>query len=212
MSRSKETIQSIIVGSSLAALTGATTSATIAVLKNAPAKQWAVSTGLNCGIFGATFFLVRETFITYQRQKNVQFGLKDSQTKDFDAMFSSMMAGATTGGLLSAAYRGPKTVVSGAFMFGAICSALQLVYTTGQHWRQETILKSGQLDGPSLSPNTNDEKSDSSGSLLKHIHMPSWFPIHKLSEQEYNDLLDTKLNTLEAELAELEEKLRDKNK
>ena len=38
------------------ALAGATTGATIAVLKNAPVKQWAVSTGLNCGVFGATFF------------------------------------------------------------------------------------------------------------------------------------------------------------
>jgi hypothetical protein len=49
--------------------------------------------------------VVRETFISYQRQKNAQFGLKDSQTKDLDALISSAMAGATTGGLLSAAFR-----------------------------------------------------------------------------------------------------------
>lgn len=49
--------------------------------------------------------MVRETFITYQRQKNAQFGLKDSQTKDVDALISSTLAGATTGGLLSAVFR-----------------------------------------------------------------------------------------------------------
>jgi hypothetical protein len=40
----------------LLALAGATTGATFAVLKNAPVKQYTISTGLNCGVFGATFF------------------------------------------------------------------------------------------------------------------------------------------------------------
>lgn len=74
MSRSKEFAQNVVVGTGLAGkiekresiilgrltdragLAGATTGATIAVLKNAPLKQWTVSTGLNCGVFGATFF------------------------------------------------------------------------------------------------------------------------------------------------------------
>ncbi|KAI8059935.1 uncharacterized protein B0P05DRAFT_558164 [Gilbertella persicaria] len=55
-SRSTETVKNVIVGSSLAAMAGGTTGATIAVLKNAPVKQWTISTGLNCGVFGATFF------------------------------------------------------------------------------------------------------------------------------------------------------------
>ncbi|KAI7901185.1 uncharacterized protein BX663DRAFT_487766 [Cokeromyces recurvatus] len=191
MSRSKETIQSVIVGSSIAALAGATTGATAAVLKNAPVKQWTLSTGLNCGIFGATFFL-------------------DSETKDFDALFSSTMAGATTGGLLSAAYRGPKTVVSGAVMFGAICSVLQVIYTAGNHWRQESILKGAGFNDRLRT--SKEEIKEEAYSFLNHIHMPSWFPIHRLSEQEYNELLDTRLHTLEAELAELERKLQRENK
>ncbi|KAI8088222.1 hypothetical protein BDF21DRAFT_484960 [Thamnidium elegans] len=56
MSRSKETLESVVFGTGLTALTGATTGATIAILKNAPVKQYAISTGLNCGVFGATFF------------------------------------------------------------------------------------------------------------------------------------------------------------
>ncbi|GAN08817.1 conserved hypothetical protein [Mucor ambiguus] len=215
MSRSTETAKNVVVGSGLTALAGATTGATVAVLRNAPVKQWTVSTGLNCGVFGATFFLVRETFITYQRQKNSQFGLKDSQTRDFDDLFSSAMAGATTGGLLSAAYRGPKSVLSGVVMFGALCTGIQAVFTAGNNWRQESILKSGKLDGPTFQltmkqNNMEEEKKKEGFSLLKHINLPSWFPIHQLSEDEYNELLDTKLQTLEAELAELEKKLNEK--
>jgi hypothetical protein len=77
MGRSLETAQSVLTGSSMTgkylkkkknyynmwginepelALAGATTGATIAVLKNAPVKQYTISTGLNCGVFGATFF------------------------------------------------------------------------------------------------------------------------------------------------------------
>jgi hypothetical protein len=35
---------------------GATTGSTLAVLKNASVKQFATSTAINCGVFGATFF------------------------------------------------------------------------------------------------------------------------------------------------------------
>lgn len=35
---------------------GATSGATIAVLKNAPVKQYAISTGMSCGVFATTFF------------------------------------------------------------------------------------------------------------------------------------------------------------
>lgn len=48
---------------------------------------------------------MREAFLAFQRSKNPQFGLKDSQTQDADALFSSAVAGATTGGLLSAVAR-----------------------------------------------------------------------------------------------------------
>ncbi|RCH89451.1 hypothetical protein CU098_007757 [Rhizopus stolonifer] len=206
-SRSTETVKNVIVGSSLAAMAGGTTGATIAVLKNAPVKQWTISTGLNCGVFGATFFLVRETFITYQRQKNSQFGLKDSETKDMDAMFSSAMAGATTGGLLSAAYRGPKSVLSGVVIFGSICSVLQGIYTKGNHWRQDAII---QQMNPVVEPTPSPPQQKKGFSIMQYIQLPAWFPIHQLSEEEYNELLDTKLQTLEAELAELEQKLNKK--
>jgi hypothetical protein len=48
---------------------------------------------------------VRESYLAYQRSKNPQYGLKISQTQDADALFSSAMAGATTGGLLASAAR-----------------------------------------------------------------------------------------------------------
>ncbi|KAG2221254.1 hypothetical protein INT45_012375 [Circinella minor] len=193
--RVKQTSHNVLTGTSLAVLGGATTGATVAILKNAPIKQYTITTALNCGVFGATFFIVRETFANHQRSKNPRFGLKDSQTRDFDDLMSSTLAGATTGGLLSAVYRGPKGVLSGAIMFGTICAAMQAVYTTGNRWRQETIL---------IAPTSEEEQK----SIWESFSMPSWSPIRMISEDEYKELLDTRLKTLEAEVEEIERELK----
>lgn len=49
--------------------------------------------------------VIRESFLSYQQSKNPYYGLKNSETRDIDTLISSTMAGTTTGGLLSAAYR-----------------------------------------------------------------------------------------------------------
>ncbi|KAI9263241.1 hypothetical protein BDA99DRAFT_559798 [Phascolomyces articulosus] len=192
--RIKQTSQTVISGTSMAVLAGATTGATVAILRNAPVKQYTISTALNCGVFGATFFIVRETFANHQRSKNPRFGLKDSQTRDFDDLMSSTLAGATTGGLLSAVYRGPRGVLPGALMFGTICAGMQVLYTTGNRWRQEAILGA---------PEVEEQKS-----IWDSFTMPSWSPIRMISDDEYEEMLDTRLKTLEMEVKEIERELK----
>ncbi|ORE18687.1 hypothetical protein BCV71DRAFT_178999 [Rhizopus microsporus] len=54
--RSKEALENVLWGSGISGAMGATSGATIAVLKNAPVKQYAISTGMSCGVFATTFF------------------------------------------------------------------------------------------------------------------------------------------------------------
>ncbi|KAI8148039.1 hypothetical protein BJV82DRAFT_594381 [Fennellomyces sp. T-0311] len=143
--------------------------------------------------------VVRETFANHQRSKNPQFGLKDSETRDRDDLVSSTLAGATTGGLLSAVFRGPKGVLPGSVMFGIICAAGQTVYTMGNRWRQDAILDAA-------SPSGLPQKS-----IWESFSLPTWVPIRMLSDQEYEEMLDTRLKTLEMEVKEIEQELR-KNK
>ncbi|CAO3680176.1 unnamed protein product [Umbelopsis vinacea] len=111
---------------------------------------------------------IREAYLAYQRSKNPQFGLKISQTQDADALFSSAMAGATTGGLLAAAARGPRALIPGFFMFGAFCTTGQLLYTAGYHWRQNIILRNqGMETKPIESP------IHVSSSLQRNINIPA---------------------------------------
>ncbi|KAI8370688.1 uncharacterized protein BYT42DRAFT_583356 [Radiomyces spectabilis] len=204
--RGVESLKSVLLGATVSGTAGAVTGATVAVLKNAPVQQYTIATGINCGIFGATFFTVRETFLTYQRSKNPHFGLKDSQTRDIDDLISSTMAGVTTGGLLSAVARGPRGVIPGSIMFGMICAGLQVTYTAGNRWRQNKILTSGHLDGPVDKP-VKEKKS-----LWDYIPIPKWSPIRPISSEEYNELLDTKLKSLEEEIRTIEKEIRDKQK
>ncbi|KAL0079895.1 hypothetical protein J3Q64DRAFT_1751672 [Phycomyces blakesleeanus] len=198
MPTNKDLVQTVATGAGISAVTGATVGATVAVLTNSPVRTFAISTGLNCGVFGATFFAVRESFLTYQRSKNPLYGLKDSQTRDVDDLVSSTMAGVTTGGLLSAAYRGSRGVIPGSIMFGTFCAGTQLLYSAANRWRQDKILEKE-------SGNEVVAKS-----IWEYIKMPSWSPIRQLSNDEYNEILDNQLKALEEEMRVIEKELKEK--
>ncbi|KAG0165437.1 hypothetical protein DFQ28_009400 [Apophysomyces sp. BC1034] len=196
----KKPLNTVLLGTCLSATVGATTGTMLAVLKPAPIGQYALSTGLNCGVFGATFLMVRETFLSYQRSKNPLYGLKDSQTRDLDDLVSSTMAGITTGGLLSALYRGPRGVLPGSIMFGTITAGAQILYSAGNRWRQDKIVRREQ--------NREDEESVS---FFDYIQVPWWSPIRPLSNEEYEQLLDERLQVLEAEVEAIEQEFNKKN-
>ncbi|ORX55028.1 hypothetical protein DM01DRAFT_1335320 [Hesseltinella vesiculosa] len=200
MEQKTSSIKNILIGTGISAAAGATTGATLAILRNGPVKSYALATGVNCGIFGATFFIIRETFINYQRQQNPHYGLKDSQTRDIDALMSSTMAGITTGGLLSAVYRGPKGVVPGSVVFGLVCAGGQVVVSAANRWRQDTIVKERLMD---LTP----DQPIPTKKIWDYIEIPSWSPVRKISDDEYEQLLDDRLKELEQQVKQIEKEM-----
>lgn len=44
--------------------------------------------------------------------------------------------------------------------------------------------------------------------IWEYIEIPSWSPVRKLSNDEYNALLDAKLKTLEDEVKQIEREMR----
>ncbi|KAL1917513.1 uncharacterized protein VTP21DRAFT_3906 [Calcarisporiella thermophila] len=191
---SEDATTNIITGTGVLALVGATTAGTIAILKNKPPLTYATMTGLNCGIFGVTFFGIRETFLAYQRIKNPQFGLKNSQTRDADDLFSSGMAGATTGALFSTLQKGPRAGIGGFILFGALSTAVQFLYTTGRHVRQEAILNAHREH----SGGNETHESKQEGSKLK---IESWSPLRKISDEEYIAHLEARLRKVNEDIA-----------
>ncbi|KAI8074836.1 hypothetical protein BC940DRAFT_286754 [Gongronella butleri] len=180
---------------------GATVGATIAVLRNAPVKPYAVTMGLSAGVYGVTFHAIRESFLMYQRKQNAQFGLSDSQTRDFDDLFSSAMAGASAGGLLSAMYRGRRGVIPGAVMFGLLSVGLEMASISSNKWRQETIMRERLME---LAPN----EPLPTRRVWDYIEIPAWSPVRKISEEEYEDILDRRLKELEKQVKQIEREMK----
>ncbi|RUS20206.1 hypothetical protein BC937DRAFT_86179 [Endogone sp. FLAS-F59071] len=225
---SEEAASTVKNGTLIAATAGATAGATMAVLRNAPVGQYTLSMSINCAIFGATFFSIRETFLAYQRRKNPSFGLKDSQTRDADDLFSSAMAGGTTGSILSSLARGPKSILPGFVLFSLITTAGQAAYSFANHRRQLLILRSQspQEDGgvslpshtlpPHETIGDGDETSahgrrpppaSKEKNLWDLFQMPKWSPVRKLTDEEYKSILEARLRQLDEEVKMLDKEL-----
>ncbi|OZJ01947.1 hypothetical protein BZG36_05123 [Bifiguratus adelaidae] len=230
--------QTVLYGTVSAGLFGATTGATLAILRNHPIRPYAVGTGINCSIFAFTFLSVRETFLAYQRIKNPTFGLKDSQTRDADALWSSAMAGGTIGGILSGIWRGPRGIIPGFVIFGLLSSAGQVLVSSANRYRQSLILNSTSEPSVQISaslhanpylpqhetvydkdptfqhgiqtyPRTKTAGGTERKSMWDFFQVPKWSPVRKLTDEEYKAILDSKLRELEAEVEELTQELGD---
>ncbi|RUS34203.1 hypothetical protein BC938DRAFT_481884 [Jimgerdemannia flammicorona] len=154
---------------------------------------------------------VRESFLAYQRRQNPRFGLKDSQTRDADDLFSSAMAGGTTGGLLYSLVRGPKGVLPGFFVFSLLCTAGQAVYTVANRYRQSLILQSPVHEGDDAFAHEQYQPSTTTKGKWKALwdllEVPEWSPVRRLTDEEYKAILDAKLMELEEEVEWLDREL-----
>ncbi|KAF9415393.1 hypothetical protein BGZ94_000114 [Podila epigama] len=198
----KEVGKNLIKGTFLAGATGATVGAAIGILKQQPVPSYAFSGGLNASLFGMTFIAFRESFLRFQRSKNPYYGLKDSQTAAIDQLWSSTVAGAFTGGILSALARGPKAVPSGTFMFGAMAFGGQWIYSKASRYRQDRILLSNPevyASTPSLQAESHDDAIGTG--ILKVL------PVHRTDVDDYEAKLRAKLRNIEQEQKMLEDEL-----
>ncbi|KAF9360648.1 DNA-binding protein rif1 [Mortierella sp. AD094] len=199
----KEVGKDLVKGTLVAGVAGATAGATIGILRQQPVAQYAFSGGLNASLFGMTFIAFRESFLRFQRNKNPYYGLKDSQTMDIDQLWSSTVAGACTGGILSALARGPKTVPSGTFMFGAMALGGQWVLNKANRYRQDRILETTPLENTAVQAKRihADSQEHIGTGLLKVL------PVHRTDVDDYEKRLLQKLELIEREQGVLEEEI-----
>lgn len=95
---------------------------------------------------------------------------------------------------------GPKGVIPGTIIFGALCGVFQTVYSAGKQWRQNAIIKANREPlGPSPATSNN---------VFQEFSLPSWVPIRTISDEEYSELLDTRLKTLDDEMRDIEHKIK----
>ncbi|KAG0057015.1 hypothetical protein BGZ83_002253 [Gryganskiella cystojenkinii] len=202
--RSKEVGQDLIKGTFLAGAAGATVGTVMGIMKQQPVAGYAFSGGLNASLFGMTFIAFRESFLRFQQGKNPYFGLKDSQTMEIDQLWSSTIAGACTGGILSALARGPKAVPSGTFMFGVMAMGGQWVWSKTNRYRQDRILATVAIEnhpttavaGTATAARSSgpSKQRDAVGTGLLNV-----LPVHRTDVDDYEIKLKAKLRLIEEE-------------
>ncbi|KAF9327156.1 hypothetical protein BG006_009490 [Podila minutissima] len=194
----KEVGKDLVKGTLIAGAMGATVGAALGIMRQQPVPSYAFSGGLNASLFGMTFIAFRESFLRFQRSKNPYFGLKDSQTQAVDELWSSTVAGAFTGGILSALARGPKAVPSGTFMFGAMACGGQWIYSKASRYRQNQILAAN----PDLESTLQKKNKNAIGNGILNV-----LPVHRTEVDDYETRLRNKLHNIELEQKMLEEEV-----
>ncbi|KAG0335662.1 hypothetical protein BG004_008363 [Podila humilis] len=198
----KEVGQDLVKGTLIAGTAGATVGAVLGILRQQPVPGYAFSGGLNASLFGMTFIAFRESFLRFQRSKNPLYGLKDSQTMAIDQLWSSTVAGAFTGGILSALARGPKAVPSGTVMFGLVGFGGQWIYSKASRFRQEQILAANpELEAAKALLSEKNKKDTVGTGLLKVL------PVLRTDVDDYENRLRIKIQKIELEQKMLQDEV-----
>ncbi|KAI8319649.1 hypothetical protein GQ54DRAFT_318462 [Martensiomyces pterosporus] len=175
----------------------------------------------NWSLYGLFFLTTRETLLLEQRAKGDYMHLRFSQTRDSDEMFSSVVAGGLTGGVLAFITRGRRAVFSGVGFFALVSAVGQFSYTRMNRRRQEIILQGQQLEnegksgseGVATSMQHKNEEEEESSSLIAKIRravtkdpierLPEWFPLRRIQPDEYREMLLARKEEISAELERL---------
>ncbi|CAH1756053.1 8651_t:CDS:10 [Entrophospora sp. SA101] len=165
---SKKILYEILISIAFA---GATTGGFYALIRgNQSIIRTSLSTGLNCGIFGTVFFSIRESCLSFQRNKNAIYEISNAKMRDIDELISSSMAGGVTGGLLSSIAR----IIPGFLTFSLMCGTGQFVYTKLYRLRQDLILKSeydkkSPVDNSNHATNQDNQNNDNNQQLSSNV-------------------------------------------
>ncbi|KAJ1839916.1 hypothetical protein LPJ70_004875 [Coemansia sp. RSA 2708] len=207
----KQARNRVIWGTAGMGALGAAIGLNLAILKNLqPITRHTLTMSANWTIYGLFFMTTREMLLAEQRGKNDDLKLRLSQTRDADELFSSTVAGVLTGGMLSFVVRRTRAAaVSGALFFGAVSAAGQLSYTALNRRRQQWIIRKMGLETTAA----EEEKPDESMSLAARIRravavdpitlLPDWFPLRRISTDEYRSMLSARREELVFEMREL---------
>ncbi|KAJ1721881.1 hypothetical protein LPJ53_003661, partial [Coemansia erecta] len=155
----------ILAGTASMAAVGGAVGLNVAILRNLqPIARHTLTMSANWTLCSLFFFTTREALLAEQRSRNHTLHLRMSQTRSSDEMFSSVIAGGLTGGMLAFISRGRRqSAITGAAFFAAVAAAGQFAYTKANQRRQQMIISrmhSGSVSEPQMPENKQDEEEE----------------------------------------------------
>ncbi|KAJ2891977.1 hypothetical protein IWW38_003399 [Coemansia aciculifera] len=169
----------------------------------------------NWSLYALFFLTNREALLHERLEKKEYLHLRPLlSARETDEMFSSVVAGGITGGILSLISMGRKAAIfSGIGFFALVSAAGQYSFTLWNRWRRERILRemAGKQHGAAVV-----EESKDSGVMAKMgkrvrqalavdpiSRLPDWFPLRRLSSSEYRGILELRREEVRAELSSI---------
>lgn len=152
---------------------------------------FAVATGFNTFALGSTYWAIRSTMLR---------ALDDPHTRgrvgftSKEKVYISGASGALTGAGIGLLFRGRSNVIPGAIVWGLLGLGGQYAYNTADARHTQ------EVNGPTQEQDTN------SGFWDKALRS-QWSPVKRLTDQEYEKMLNEKLLAVDAEIALADEEM-----
>ncbi|KAJ2636502.1 hypothetical protein GGF40_002960 [Coemansia sp. RSA 1286] len=197
----------------------------IAILRNLqPIAKHTTTMAANWSLCGLFFLTTREALLLEQNTKNTTAAaaassaavVRPSLMREHDQMFSSVLAGGFTGGILSFLARGnKKSFISGALGFGALAAGGQYLYTLANRKRRQIIVGKMMADNGNSVEQTSSKapEPDDSESMVARLRraisvdpitlLPQWFPLRRIPSEEYREILELRREEIRYELRRL---------
>lgn len=172
--------------------TGFLLGGTAGILKSTTPTLFATATGIQTFCLGSGFWATRNIILSAWKpnrqnaQLEAQSGTENLSVRDIKT--ASAVAGASTGGIAGAIFRGRANVLPGALMFGVFGWMGQSLYD-----RWDGRVDEGEVDGKD--------------GFWRRLADKKWSPITVMSDEEYEALLKKKMLNVDVELAVIDDKI-----
>ncbi|KAJ2030788.1 hypothetical protein GGI03_005523 [Coemansia sp. RSA 2337] len=212
----------ILWGTAGLGVAGAAIGLNLAILRNLqPIRRHALTMATNWSLYGLFFLTNREAILHERLAKKESLHLRPLlSARETDEMFSSVVAGGITGGILSFITFGRRAAIfSGIGFFAVVSAAGQYSFTVWNRWRREKILRdmAGRQHGAVIESDAEGLFARMGAKMRQLLlvdpisRLPDWFPLRRLSSTEYRGILElrreevrTELNSLRAAISAMD--------
>ncbi|GAA96054.1 uncharacterized protein L969DRAFT_17212 [Mixia osmundae IAM 14324] len=198
-----------VLYSSLAAGTiSGTFGSAYGLLKGPSATAVGAPMAITTAGYALAFFSTRDLLLMPLRSS---YSVPTSTSPHFEDVDLSAGAGLLAGSVFNGVARGPKRIVSGGLTTGLLCGLTQVIVNEAYLARLRYL--SGKNGGnamptsASMSLRDPPPASSISAQPSKRSKLASFYPIRRVSDDEYADKLREKLSKTNAQLADLDSQI-----
>ncbi|KAF2011440.1 hypothetical protein BU24DRAFT_281217 [Aaosphaeria arxii CBS 175.79] len=201
--------QAVQIGGA-ASIPGFVIGAFTGTLRTSTPILFSLVSGIQWFALGTTFWAVRTSVLNHVGLQNWWNSTRgapilprtDLSPSHSDRLRASTISGGVTGAVLGALFRGPRNIIPGTIMFTLFGFGGQHAYDFLDQKNTEQVQKD----------DVTEEGAKEKGTWLQRAAKSKWSPMKVLSDEEYLEMMNEKVLSVEAEIALLDDKIEELRK